>query len=215
MSKPLNLAGFKVGRLTVQYRAENTPQGKARWHCVCECGNEVDIISSRLKAGRTLSCGCLQKEAARRTLYIHGETGSRLHNIWKDMIRRCEQKSRPSFDYYGGRGITICPEWRNDFSCFKKWADENGYSDELSIDRIDNDKGYCPENCRWATPVEQSRNRRGRVMVDYDGRRMCLSAWCEELGLSYNVMRDRIVHGNWSPEKAFNTPIGGKTLGKE
>lgn len=197
------------------YRVENSRHGKARWRCRCDCGNEVDVISSCLKSGRTLSCGCLQKEAAKATLYIHGETGTRLHNIWKDMIRRCEQTDRKQYRNYGGRGITVCSSWRDDFVSFRNWAVSNGYSDDLSIDRIDNDKGYSPENCRWATATEQSRNRRGRVMVTYQGRTMCLSAWTEELGLNYSVMRDRIVERGWSPEVAFNTAVGGKKFGKE
>lgn len=160
MSRLLDLTGQRFGRLMVIQRAENTNAGKTRWRCKCDCGNVCIKATSQLRSGKTRSCGCLRKETLSRMRTIHGLSGTRLHRIWAGMNKRCINPKSPYYYLYGGRGITVCDEWKHNFQAFYDWALANGYNEKLSIDRIDNDKGYSPANCRWATASEQRKNQR-------------------------------------------------------
>lgn len=150
MGKVKDLIGSRFGRLIVICRAPNDSMGRTVWRCKCDCGNIKDIRSTNLCEGLIKSCGCLR----------HGLRNTRLYTIWSHMKQRCENPRSNRFRLYGARGIKVCSEWRNDFKRFYDWAMSNGYSDDLSIDRIDGDGNYEPQNCRWATVSEQNKNRR-------------------------------------------------------
>ena len=157
-----NLLGKRFGRLLVTEKIE-----PGRWKCKCDCGNETIVRAGGLTSGKTRSCGCLKDELASERLTTHGETGSRLYYVWTGMKQRCTNPNHKSYESYGGRGITVCDEWLHDYEAFRKWAIESGYDEtapthQCSIDRIDNDKGYSPDNCRWATASEQRVNSRKR-----------------------------------------------------
>lgn len=136
----------------------------------------------------------------------HGKRHTRLYRIWLQMKNRCFNENGERYKDYGARGITVCNEWRNNFQAFYDWSMSNGYSDNLTIDRIDNDKGYSPDNCRWATVKEQNRNSRRCDMISYHGETHCLREWSEVLGISYSALRNRKNYG-WSVERMMETPV--------
>ena len=176
----IDLTGQTFERLTVIGRGKRSRSGEQLWICKCSCGNSKEIRKTSLTNGDTRSCGCIRRET-RRT---HGGKKTRLYSIWRSMKKRCTEPNCQAFPHYGGRGITICEEWISDFAEFRKWAHENGYENSLTIDRINNNGNYCPENCRWATRKEQQNNKRNTLYRTFQGTTKTVVDWMEELGIS-------------------------------
>ena len=197
-----DLIGKKFGRLTVVARADNDMNGNIRWVCKCDCGNikEKPVYTSSLTSGRTRSCGCLVRNSDAYNTPRHGLSDTRLYTEYISMRRRCYAKNRPQYKNYGQRGISVCKEWDGDFVSFYNWAISNGYSDELTLDRIDVNGNYCPENCRWATPKEQANNKRTNHIIEIDGVAKTISEWADICGISPITIRTRLNRGWFGKE---------------
>ena len=206
----IDLTGQKFGKLTVLSRAENGKDRKSRWLCLCDCGNKKVVSGRYLRMGNTTSCGCFQREKARKvgkSNAVHGYSHSRLYVIWDGMLRRCNNQKAPRYSDYGGRGIRVCIEWECDFMKFREWALSNGYGDELSLDRIDVNGNYEPSNCRWATSTEQANNSRSNRMLTFSGKTQTMKQWADEYGINYGTLISRLDRSRWPIEKALMTPV--------
>ena len=199
MGKLKDLTGLKFGRLTVIKRVENNKHNQTCWLCKCDCGNEKIIEGYSLTRGRTQSCGCLLSECSReRTTkrnFKHGFSNHKLHGIWDNMKQRCYNPNSKSYADYGARGIKICQEWQDDFMNFYNWAMANGYKEGLTIDRIDVNGNYEPNNCRWIALSMQSDNRRDTVYIEYKGHRYTRKEFSIKFKINYWTLRYRISKG--------------------
>lgn len=218
MSKLNDLTGQRFGRLVVLRRADDyvAPSGQRHvaWECMCDCGKEIAVMAGNLTRGKTKSCGCLHDEVRVTATEKHGgcHKGSfeRLYNIWCGMRQRCGNPNHPAYKDYGGRGITVTPEW-DSYKAFRNWALSSGYADDLSIDRINNDLGYYPGNCRWANSEEQSNNQRSNINLTFNGETRSLSQWAKRLGIPAQTLYYRITKYGWTVDRALNTPAGRMT----
>lgn len=205
-----NEVGNKYGRLTVIERVENNKFNFAQGLCVCECGKYTKVPGNSLRSGNTKSCGCLNDEIRRNTCRTrsttHGMTHTRLYQIWNNMKQRIKNEKNPRYTYYGGRGIKLCKEWER-FEDFRDWAFNNGYNDELTIDRINNDGDYSPQNCRWTTQYTQSNNKRTNVFIEYKGKRQTIAQWAVELNINVPTLWMRLYHYKWTVEKSLTCPV--------
>lgn len=168
----------------------------------CDCGNIKTIRVYNVTSESTKSCGCKKHINMTPRNIKHGLCYSRLYNIWRKMIYRCKSKSYHEYEYYGGRGIKVCEEWENNFLTFYNWAINNGYKDNLSIDRINTNGNYTPDNCKWSTSEEQGNNKRNNINITINDKTQTLAQWCKELNLKYTTVLMRIKRG-WSYEEAL------------
>ena len=207
MGKFVDLTGKKYGKLLVIKRIGTGSHGQALWECQCECGSKTTVRGDSLRNGHTQSCGCIQKEISGVRMVdlhlTHGMTNTRLYRIWCGVKRRCNNPNDKPFHNYGGRGITVCKEWNDSFEAFCDWALNNGYQETLTIDRINNNGNYCPENCRWATCQEQNNNRRDNYIVSIDGATDTLVNMCRKYGANYNTVSTRIFRDGWNAVNAI------------
>ena len=198
-----NLTGQQFGRLTV-IGLEPANSRKTYWICQCDCGNIKVVRSDSLQNGSVRSCGCLKREQnsinlnkseAKKKYYATGYKvgGTRLYNIWQNMKSRCYREKDTRYHRYGGRGIIVCDEWKNDFIAFHNWAMNNGYQEELTIDRIDIDGNYEPSNCRWATIKEQCNNRSTNILITIGNSTRNLTEWCDIFNVDYKKVHARYV----------------------
>lgn len=172
------------------------------YKCLCDCGNIVNVRHKMLSCGHVKSCGCYKHEYQRLKSPYYQIKYRALLFVWKTMKQRCLVPANKDYRLYGGRGITICDEWKDDFFAFNSWAESNGYKKGLMLDRINNDGNYCPENCKWSTPVEQANNKRTNRWITLNGKKQTLKQWCEELNIRYSTINGRLQRG-WSVEEAF------------
>jgi len=193
MSIKKDLSGLRFGGWLVLY--DTGKRKPTKFMCRCDCGEEKEVRSGDLVFG---SSNCCKKCGNKK----HGMTKQRIHVCWSDMRQRCNNTKNKHYERYGGRGIKICDEWDNDFMSFYNWSIENGYDEKLTIDRIDNDKGYYPENCRWADRSTQNRNK-DHKKYNINGVEKTFPQWCEFTGLKYNKVYQRIHTLGHSYEKAF------------
>jgi hypothetical protein len=206
MSNFKDLTGQRFGRLLVVSRLPN--KGKyVIWECLCDCGNMREVITYNLKSGITKSCGCLVKEELIKRNTKHGLCHSHIWYVHQALNERCKKSNNIGYSRYGGRGITVCDEWSGPEG-FIKFVEDMGMppSDTHQIDRIDNNKGYFPENCRWVTPTENGRNKRNNILLTLGDKTQCTSAWSEELGISGATLRARVRYG-WSDEEVLTRPL--------
>lgn len=212
MSKRIDIHGQRFGRLTVlsflpgEGLTKSGKKVRGKWVCKCDCGNLHLETTNNLVSGRTVSCGCKKKAQAEVLNHTHGEAGTRLYRIWSNMLSRTSNPRVPCYKNYGGRGISVCPEWRDHFEAFRDWALSAGYTDELSIDRIDNDSGYSPSNCRWVSMNVQFNNRGNNRRLTHGGVTKTVAQWARSLSISKHTLYSRL-NARWSIERALTEPV--------
>lgn len=200
-----DLRGKVFGQLEV-VAYMGTVNGESRWLCVCQCGQGHLAFRGNLVSGQTKSCGCLRRSVAAKCHTTHGRRKTPEYKAWQSLIRRCYNQNDAGYHRYGGRGITVCDRWRKSFALFFEDMGPRP-SASHSIERQNNNKGYCKENCCWATPPVQTRNRRSNVMITFDDRTMCLADWAIECNLRTDTLWRRLNRLDWSIERALTTPV--------
>jgi hypothetical protein len=203
-----DLTGQRFGRLTViSFHDVQIVQHTSRinrysmWECQCDCGNTCVVKGDYLKSGRTKSCGCLLEETRHEVRKTHNQSKTRLYRVYNGIKNRCYNKNEPSYPHYGGRGIKICDEWTSDFTTFREWAITHGYDESLpssqcTIERIDVNGDYSPENCRWASLREQGWNKRNTHYVEYGGKRVSVAEASELSGVNAKTIYTRLSRGH-------------------
>ena len=212
MAEFIDMIGKRFGSLTVVEQTEDqiSESGRHRkmWICECDCGNRKAVNGDNLRGGKTLSCGCLQRQIASECNTKHGDADSRLYNIWCAIKRRCYKTYDPKYGRYGGRGIKMCAEWLCDYSAFMDWALKNGYRDdakrgECTLDRINNDGDYTPDNCRWVTIKAQANNRSTNRHIKYKGETHTIAELAEMLDIPYERLYQRIYRYGYDLDTAI------------
>jgi hypothetical protein len=200
------LFGKRFGKLTAIEIVGKTKNGSYLWRCKCECGNEAVASSANLMNGHTKSCGCLRADRCREIFSTHGLEHTRIYGIWSDMKNRCQNKRNIEYHRYGGRGISICDEWKDDVIAFFDWAMANGYREGLTLDRRDNEGNYDPSNCRWVDRKTQQNNRRNSIYITVNGVTLPCAEWARRTGIPKNTIRNRLIMG-WSAAEAVTRPV--------
>lgn len=194
MGYKIDLTDKRFGRLTVINFSFNKSR-KSYWKCKCDCGNIKIVEEYKLKSGHTKSCGCLSKENLKKLMknsIKHNLTDTRIYRTWQNMKNRCYNKKVKSYKNYGGRGIKVCEEWKNNFMSFYNWAINNGYKEDLTIDRINNNGNYEPNNCRWITKEEQANNKRNNHFLTYQNQTLTINQWSKKLNIPRETIKTRI-----------------------
>lgn len=199
-----DLSGKQFGRLTALNVSSFSKNGGAVWACKCSCGKLKNVQAGHLKGGQIKSCGCLRSETAGNLRKSHGKSKTRLYRIWGDMKSRCNNPNTDNYSHYGMRGISVCFEWENNFLSFYTWAIGNGYADTKSIDRINVNGNYCPENCRWADIHTQSTNKTTNIYLTYNGEKMAVSEVAELIGVSPYTLYSRLNKLKWNPKEVVS-----------
>lgn len=198
--------GKKNNCLTVVGIAGKNGSGRILLDCICDCGNHKSVLPYQFLNGAVKSCGCIMGKKKK----THGYSKHPLYGEWAQMIRRCYNPTAHNYERYGGRGITVCDEWRESPAKFIEWAESmGGRPNGMTLDRINNDKGYSPENCRWATVKQQQQNQRSNLIIDICGEKKALAEWCRIYEIAPQTVQGRISRG-WDSVKAVTTPINKK-----
>ena len=220
MGKKIDATGWKMwehgvpdSRLTVVREYGKDKYGSWLWESKCSCGSEKIVIAhiKDLKSGNTKSCGCLNKERIKQSRTKHGDSNSRLYRVWIKILSRVNNPKDKNYNDYGGRGIVVCNEWL-DYSSFREWAISTGYNydapqGQYTIERIDVNGNYCPENCRWATQLEQANNKRNSAFLSFNGETHTIAEWSRILNMPSGAIENRIANLHWDVEKALTTPV--------
>lgn len=206
MPKLVDLTGKQFGRLTVLGQRKPGVGRQWRWLCQCDCGKIIWVIGQAIRTGHTKSCGCLRRESNSASKTIHGLSRTKFYRTWKNIIARCYNPKCPAFCWYGGRGIHVCDRWR---CSVENFAADMGIppGPQYTVDRIDNDGDYCPENCHWATQKQQSRNTRRSRVITFNGATRTFSEWAETTGIHPRTIKNRIDSYGWTPERTLTTPV--------
>jgi hypothetical protein len=192
--------GQRFGRLTV---VSGPHRGgiKVKYECKCDCGTQDLFVSQSLREGKSQSCGCRKSEVSAKLKRTHGESGTKLYWVWQGMHARCENPKHIAYRSYGAKGISVDPEFSS-YESFSKWAMENGYADGLTIERKDNSRNYCPDNCVLADHTAQARNKTNNRRVTFNGQTLCVTEWAERTGISQYTIYKRLDAG-WPIERAL------------
>jgi len=196
--------GDRFGRLVIVEELIPVDKGR-KFQCKCDCGVEIFIGLDRLGSGHTQSCGCYRRDKTRINSTTHGKSHTKLYEAWCGMKHRCFYPGYQGYKYYGGRGISVCPEWMT-FEPFYEWAMANGYQDGLTLERNNNDLGYSPANCRWIPKAEQPKNSRHNHMITHNGQTKSLTDWAQEVGICRLTLLKRLKRG-WNINDALTLPV--------
>lgn len=201
MRKRKNLIGQSFGRLTViaegKTRESDNKRKRYYWLCQCSCGSQPkEINQNSLLSGEIISCGCYHSEHNHEYGFKHGMSHTRIYTIWSGMIQRCCNPNAKNYPRYGGRGVTVCEEWK-EFKKFYEWSKISGYSDNLTIERLDNNGNYCPENCTWITKQKQMRNTRRNHYIKCNDEELTLTEWARKFDMNVETLRYQVNHNNF------------------
>ncbi|WP_114752346.1 hypothetical protein [Pleomorphovibrio marinus] len=196
------ISGTKHNKLTILSEVDDNRKGRFVL-CICDCKNKTTVNLASLRSGHVKSCGCLRPHITKPTR-THCMSKTRIYRIWRNIKTRCFNKKVRSYEHYGARGISICDEWM-DFIPFYEWSKKSGYKSNLTIERIDFNKDYCPENCTWIPLKDQAKNTRYAVLIDYMGEKKCIAEWCRVLNISARMVVARRLSG-WSDYDALTIP---------